>query len=210
MILIVLLTGFVAFVLFISLSYGFGNFLLKKMLDKFIDNEHFKNIDNSIINPADDCIKMDMLTENHLNFQTGTNIPLGPNHYDNYIGKIYINENNSDNNPFEDGNLCLRKPKLLYDGIWNSDMEKKSPYKYQNWNLTNGNVTDGYYCSNKLIEVNKPFPKNYVDNSATPPIQDGKYYTWFNDKVQDVWDTQTYCFPSVFNAGITEDLKTKE
>ena len=71
------------------------------MVDKFIltENEYFENTDNSIINPTDDCVKMDIVTQKHLNFQTGTNIPLSPNHYDNYIGKIYINDNINENEP---------------------------------------------------------------------------------------------------------------
>ena len=75
--------------------------------------------------------------------------------------------------------------------------------------MTDGNVTDGYYCSNKLVEVNKPFPKNYIDKSATPPIVNGQYYTYFNDTQNDIFDAEITCFPSIFNAGITEDLKKK-
>ena len=112
-------------------------------------------------------------------------------------------------NELKDGNYCLKKSKLLYDGIWDPDIKDDSPFQYENWKLTDGDLTDGYYCSNKLIEVNKPMPKNFIDKSATPPPIPTNYYTYFNDTVDDVFDAEIQCFPSVFNAGITEDLKKK-
>lgn len=101
----------------------------------------------------------------------------------------------------------LKKSKLLYDGIWEPTIHKEAPYEYESWKITNGNISDGYYCSDKLMEVNKPFPEKYIDKSATPPIVGGEYYTYFNDTQNDIFDTEIQCFPSVFNAGITEDLK---
>ena len=80
-------------------------------------------------------------------------------------------------------------------------------YETQNWRLTNGNLTDGYYCSDKLVEVNKPMPTNYIDKSAVPPPKPSNVITYFNDSADDIFDTEIACFPSVFNAGITEDLK---
>jgi hypothetical protein len=203
------------FVIFIFLIILTANYFLRYMVDKTINSENFTNkkdithLDNSIVNPVDDCRKIDNLSENQLNFQTGTNIPLSPNTYKNYVGDIYVNDDIPLENPFEKGNVCLKKPKLLYDGIWNSNQVEDSPYKIQEWNLTNGNLTNGYYCSDKLIQVNQPFNKNFVDMSATPPIIPSKYYTYFNDRVDDINDTEIHCFPGVFNAGITEDLKHK-
>lgn len=194
--------------------------MLKSMVDNVLSNkkEQFQNfindiddIDNSIINPIDECKKIDINAQDTLNFQTATNIPLSPNNYTNYIGNIYIDNNiEKDNFSINDVNkYCMKKSKLLYDGIWNPIIDKYDNYEHETWDLTNGNLSDGFYCSDKLLEVNKPFPKNFVDKSATPPIVGGEYFTYFNDTQDDIFDTEIQCFPSVFNAGITEDLKKK-
>jgi hypothetical protein len=208
-----LIFSIVFFLLFIFFCITGGNYLLKSMIDNVLSNqEHFNNNENEIesaINPTDDCSKIDIDIQNNLNFQTATNIPLSPYYYKNYVGDLYIDTNIKEKNELTDGKYCLKKGKLLYDGIWDSTISSDNPYEFEQWNMTNGNVTDGYYCSNKLVEVNKPFPKNYIDKSATPPIINGKYYTYFNDTQDDVFDTEISCFPSIFNAGITEDLKKK-
>ena len=212
MMIVSLVLAFVFFIIFIFLSISGLNFALKRMIDSVLNNhkEDFTNNDNSIVNPIDDCRKIDVLTDNQLNFQTATNIPLSPVDYKNYVGNIYIpNSKNNENNQLTHGKYCMMKPKLLYDGIWESEIKKENPFEKQDWKLTNGDLTDGYYCSDKMIETNKPIPENYKDESSTPPITDGKYYTWFNDTYDDIFDTQISCFPSVFNAGITEDLKKK-
>ena len=100
------------------------------------------------------------------------------------------------------GKYCLKKSKLLYDGIWDPIINKNNDFEQESWNLTNGDLYDGYYCSDKLIQVNKPLPKNYIDKSATPPIKDGDYYTYFNDPIDDKYDIELSCFPEVFNKGI--------
>ena len=183
------------------------------MIDNVLSNsdgEHFSNMEEIIIRPEDECKKIDELSQNTLNFQTGTNIPLSPNYYKNFIGSVYIDDDDKNPyNPFNKGKHCLKKNKLLYDGIWDSDIKNNSPYETQEWKLTNGNLTNGYYCSNKLLEVNKPMPKNFIDKSATPPPIPTNYYVYFNDTVDDVFDKELICFPSVFNDGITEDLRKK-
>lgn len=199
-------------ILFIFLVIAGGNLLLRKMIDNvIIKKENFQNNekDYSIVNPKDECKKLDERTYNNLNFQTATNIPLSPIYYKNYIGNIYMNDDTKPKNELTKGKYCLYKSKLLYDGIWNPDIIKNSPYEYETWTLTDGNLTDGIYCSDKLVEVNKPIPDNFIDCSATPPITNAKYYTFFNDTQDDVFDSEISCFPSVFNAGITEDLKKK-
>ena len=188
--------------------------MLKTMIERVIStNENFENFKNSlrendVINPLDECKKIDKLSQDNINFQTATNIPLSPYNYKNYIGSIYMNETKN-KNELTKGKYCLKKSKLLYDGIWEPTIHKEAPYEYESWKITNGNISDSYYCSDKLMEVNKPFPEKYIDKSATPPIVGGKYYTYFNDTQDDVFDTEIQCFPSVFNAGITEDLKKK-
>jgi hypothetical protein len=193
------------FLLFIFLTIAGGNFVLRMMIDNILSkSENFQNIndDNLIINPIDDCKKIDQESEKNLNFQTATNIPLSPNYYKNYIGSIYMNDNIKPKNELKDGMYCLKKSKLLYDGIWDPKINKESPYEYETWNLTNGNLSDDYYCSDKLIEVNKPFPENYIDKTATPCIEGGKYYTYFNDTQNDKYDIEIQCFPEIFNKGI--------
>lgn len=199
-------------ILFIFFCIAGGNFLLRSMVDNALGKEDFRNInemdknnidDNSIVNPLDDCKKIDLESQESLNFQTTTNIPLSPYYYKNYIGKIYI-ENPVHNNELKEGSQCLKKNKLLYDGIWDPKINKDASYEYETWNLTNGNLYDDYYCSNKLLEVNKPFPKDYIDMSATPPIEDGHYYTYFNDTQNDVCDKEIQCFPEIFNTGLPD------
>ena len=201
-----LIFALIFFILFIFFCIAGINYVLRNMIDNVLSNkENFQNsnskyteyTENSIINPTDECKKIDEMSYNNLNFQTATNIPLSPNNYKNYIGSIYIDENNKNNiNEFKNGSYCLKKSKLLYDGIWDSKINKESPYEHETWNLTNGDLTDGYYCSDKLLEVNKPFPEDYVDKSATPPIVGGAYYTYFNDTQDDPYDKEIICFGS--------------
>jgi hypothetical protein len=200
------------FILFIFLSIAGGNIVLKMMIDNVLSkSEKFQNmnmdnsIDNSIVNPLDDCKKIDLISEQNLNFQTATNIPLSPNYYKNYIGSIYMNDDSKKNNDLKDGMYCLKKSKLLYDGIWNPIINKDSPYEYESWNLTNGDLSDDYYCSNKLLEVNKPFPENYIDKTATPVIKGNNYYMYFNDTKNDIFDTEIECFPEIFDTGYSRD-----
>ena len=207
-----LIFALIFFILFIFFCIAGGNYLLRSMIDNVLSSasdslETFSNEKFLNINPVDQCTKIDEITENTLNFQTATNIPLSPNHYKNYIGVQYIDDNEKEENPFKNGAFCLKKSKLLYDGIWDPEITNESPYEYEKWNLTNGNLSDDYYCSDKLIQINKPIPKNYIDKSAIYQTDGNKYYTYFNDTVDDIYDAEISCFPSVFNAGITEDLK---
>jgi hypothetical protein len=201
------------FIIFIFLTIAVGNYVLKMMIDNTLfKSEKFQNMDvndliinqmdNLIINPVDGCKKIDIESGKNLNFQTATNIPLSPYHYKNYIGSIYMNDDIKCNNDLKNGMFCLKKNKLLYDDIWESNINKEAPYKYESWKLTNGNLSDDYYCSDKLLEINKPFPENYIDKSATPDIEGGNYYTYFNDTQNDIFDTEIQCFPKIFNEGI--------
>lgn len=202
------------FILFIFFCIAGGNYLLKNMIDNILsknNTETFENLNyiDKDINNMDQCKQIDELSQNVLNFQTATNIPLSPVYYNNYIGSIYIDNDKKNINELQKGKYCLKKSKLLYDGIWENEIITKSPYVEGSWTMTDGNVTSDYYCSDKLIQVNRPFPKNFIDKSAvTPPIPT-KYFTYFNDTEDDVFDKEISCFPSVFNAGITEDLKKK-
>lgn len=206
-----LIFAIIFFMLFIFFCIAGGNYMLRSMVENALstgNKENFNNFNGNVntnvnanvndslaINAMDECSKNDMEMQNVLNFQTGTNIPQSPNYYKNYIGSIFIDENiNKDVNNDQQGMYCMKKSKLLYDGIWDPKIKVNAPYETQEWTLTNGNLTDGYYCSDKMIEINKPFPKNYIDDSATPPIVGGEYYTYFNDTVDDVFDTEIHCF----------------
>ncbi len=214
-----LIIAIIFIILFIILCFFGGNYILRGMLEKMVGNkEHFNDFNEEInkIAELDECKKIDLENQNQLNFQTATNIPLSPNNYKNYIGSIYINNDaNKDANFFDNGDIdkgkyCLEKPRLLYDGIWDQQIKIESPYEHETWKITNGNLSAGYYCSDKLLQVNKPIPRNYIDKSAVCNNNDSSvdtYYTYFNDTHDDIFDTETTCFPSVFTAGITEDLK---
>ena len=183
-----LIFAIIFLILFVFFCIAGGNYILRNMVDNILsknNKENFSNI-NDLVNPIDECKKTDMEMQKVLNFQTATNIPLSPNNYKNYIGSIYIDDKIEKKNELEDGMYCMKKGKLLYDGIWDPKITNESPYEYESWNLTDGNLTDGYYCSDKMIEVNKPFPKNFIDDSATPPITGGEYYTYFNAEVNSI------------------------
>lgn len=199
-----LIFAIIFLLLFIFFVIAGGNYLLKSVIDHVLNNtEEFTNmnpvktiIDNSI-NPVDKCRKIDFDNKNTLNFQTATNIPLSPYEYKDHVGVLYTNE--SDNKDLkknlELGNTyCLKKSKLLYDGIWDSKIEKDGAFVIQEWNLTNGDISDDYYCSNKLIEVNKPIPQNFLDMSSTPVLGHTPMYEFINDPVNDPNDTQITYF----------------
>lgn len=189
-----LIFSIIFFILFIFFCIIGGNYMLKMMLDNIL-SENFDNLNDNVVNPIDECKKIDLETQETLNFQTATNIPQSPYNYKNYIGKIHISED--DDNKKEsnkDGIYCLKKSKLLYDGIWESKIDTESPFKIQKWNLTNGNLSDDYYCSDKLIEVNKPFPTNYIDKTAVTSNNSEGYFMYFNDIHNDILDTEIQCF----------------
>lgn len=199
--------------IFLFLCYAGGNYLLHNMINNVLSNqtvqtpliEKFENKlinqfqADGIINPLDKCKKMDEMNQNTLNFQTGTNIPLSPNYYKDYVGNIYCNtEIIKETLDLNKGNYCMKKPKLLYDGIWDPKMESNDDgFEYQNWDLTKGNLYEGYYCSDKLLQVNKDIPPNFKDMSATPPVKGGEYYNYLIDSYQDPLDTQLHCFGQV-------------
>ena len=201
--------------IFLFLCYAGGNYLLHNMINNVLASESTQNKNPIIekfqnksvnqfqadgkINPLDECKKMDEMNQNTLNFQTGTNIPLSPNYYKDYVGNIYCNtEPIKETLELSKGNYCMKKPKLLYDGIWNPKMESNDDgFEYQNWNLTKGNLYEGYYCSDKLLQVNKDIPPNFKDMSATLPVEGGEYYNYLIDSYQDPLDTQLHCFGNI-------------
>jgi hypothetical protein len=208
-----LIIALIFFIIFIILSVVGGNYFLRNVLESLIGEkkETFRNIDDELdkLGKIDECKSTDWKNYNQLNFQTATNIPLSPNKYKNHIGSFYINKNVNeqsnyfDNDGLTDGKYCMSKPRLLYDGIWDANVKIEAPFEEENWKLTNGNLSGGSYCSDKMIEVNKPIPKDFKDKSAVWVNDNGGYYyTYFNDVNDDVFDTEVVCFPQVFDAGM--------
>jgi hypothetical protein len=199
-----LIFAIIFLVIFIFFVIAGGNYLLKSVVDHVLNNssdsnEGFANINHAenIVNPTDSCKKIDFENKDKLNFQTATNIPLSPNYYKDYVGVLYTNEtdmNDLKNNLKLDNTYCLKKSKLLYDGIWDDTIKMDGSYVYNKWSLTDGDVSDDFYCSNKLIEINIPMPTNFVDMSATPTLGKMPLYEFVNDPINDVNDTELICF----------------
>ncbi len=197
-------------IIFLILSFATINYIFKGMIDSFLPKENFQNLilKKKTLNEIDDCKKIDKLGDELLQNQTATNIPLSPNKYENYVGILYDNINNKDNNELKNGNYCLYKNELLYDGIWKSDIKNpKNGLLFQNWNLTNGKVINDYYCSDKLIQINRKMPKNFKDDSSIFENDNVKYKVYYNDCLDDPNDIQLSCFPTVFNKGISSSTR---
>lgn len=200
-------------IIFLLLSFVTINFLFKNMIDSFMPKENFSNYENvsfpkKKINEDDNCKKMDKFGIDLLQSQTGTNIPLSQNDYQNYVGIIYDDIKNKNNNELKKGKFCIYNNELLYDGIWKSDMKNpKNGVLYQDWKLTNGNIMDNYYCSDNLIQTNKKIPKNYQDETSVYNFNNVKYKTYYNDCLDDPEDLQVSCFPPEFNKGISSSSK---
>jgi len=200
-------------VVFIILTIAGGNYGLKLLIDSVIGDskETFDNYSNknNLIDSIDNCKQIDKFNLEKLNTQTGVNLPLSPNNYEDYVGIIYDNMKDDKNDELKQGNYCLYKNELLYDGIWKSDMKNPKPgFLDQDWTLTNGNVMNDYYCSDKLVQLNKKIPNNFMDFSQTPPpLKEINKITYFNDCKDDPLDIQLSCFPPIFNKGMTPTTK---
>ena len=134
----------------ILLTIAGGNYALRNLVDSALGKkETFENpnqIKKKIINSMDDCKQIDKFNTGKLNMQTGTNIPLSPNYYDDYVGIVYDDIKDPKNDELKNGDYCLYKNELLYDGIWKSNMKhSKSGFIEQDWELTKGNVMNDYY-----------------------------------------------------------------
>ena len=198
-------------IFFIIIVVIAGNSLLRSMLDNLIGGkkEHFENkeLDEPNITDLDACRKVDMEFDGKLNCQTTSNIPLTPIKNSFFINNLLNDYSKSSEydltNDLKEGKECMTIPKLLYDGVWDSNnISEGNGNETDNWKLTNGNLSAGKYCSNDLLRTNKPIPDNFKDLSSTPCIKGGTYYTYYNDENDDKYDYEISCFPDVFNAGI--------
>ena len=193
-------------VIIVFIIIGLINLFLRKAVDHFLSEKEQENFENQVLN-LDDCSKRDRDVNTRLQCQTASNIPLTPIHNDFFVDEIYKSgdlDGYKLNNELKTGRECMNVPKLLYDGIWNSDIKSKNGYENDDWQLTGGGLSNDYYCSdsNNFLQRVKPIPENFKDLSSTPCIQGGEYYTYFNDEVDDKYDYEIKCFENVFNAGI--------
>jgi len=198
-----LIISLLILVLVIILTIYGINVALKSTVDTFLTKEKFTNY-NSIekIPNLDACKKLDSPLKNTLNTQTGTNIPMGPIQYNDHVGNLQIYKNKP-TNELKDGCLCAYQNELLYDGIWKSEIKNKdNGFLNQSWKLTNGNILNDYVCSDKFIQLNKPIPEDYIDNSGIVNSNCNKTSIYFNDPKDDPLDLQINCFPSEFNKGM--------
>jgi hypothetical protein len=174
-------------ILFIFIFIAGGNFLLKLMVENAIKKENFKNKRENFKNKKENIEENCEENIETLHFQTATNIPLSPYYYKNYVGELYVNNDNNNNH------------ELLYDGIWYPTIHKESPYEYETWKLNGNNKNRNCLYDDRFIQINKPFPENYIDKTMIQNINynKGKYYTYYNDTQNDVEDKQIDCFENL-------------
>ncbi len=206
--LIYILSFFVLFVLFI---YGMVNYNLKNALDHYVHKERFTNnteilpLNTTSIRPIDDCSQQDKNKEKLVYSPSAGGIPENPWKYNNYVEDIYKKDAT---NPLgkENGKYCIKKPKLLFDGIWSPYIFTKDGYEHTKWSLTNGNLSEGEVCMKSLYDTLKTMPKELPPDCPVKCLTNcdvGVYCNGpvFNDP-QDLTskiDEQYICFPSVFS-----------
>lgn len=207
-----LIITLIVLILFIIITIYSINSFLFSVVDKFVSkNENFENYNQhnpyNKIPSMDSCKKLDNISRNIVNTQTGTNIPLNPIYYNDHVGQLNIYKNTTINE-LKQGKWCANENELLYDGIWKSDMNNlHNGFLNQSWKLTNGNIVNNYVCSDKFIQTNKTLPEDYIDCTTTPDLKEQDTSIYFNDKKDDPLDLQINCFPSDFNKGITPNTR---
>jgi len=160
---------------FFIVCYRFINKTIETMIDNTLSTEHFENNNDKSVRVDCSCKKKDTLSDKILNFQTPASIPGCHDNYTYYINDIYINKQKS-KEPTRKYNCrtkCMNKPKLLYDGIYEPYIFENKGFEKIKWKLTDGNLTDGDYCSDKLLQMNKEMPDNCND---CEPRNDNNYY----------------------------------
>lgn len=213
------LIGISVVVLVILFIYGLVNYNLKSFVGQYIRQENFENQEeeneDKSIRPIDECKKMDEKEESILRTAVSGGIPQAPFKYNDYVGDIYFNNKT---NPIgkENGKYCIKKPKLLFDGIW-------SPYQFYNdgwekteWELTNGNLSEGEVCMKSLYNTLKPMPKWSPPDCPVKCQNDCEIGVYCNgppdndpQDLTDANDSTFICFPSVFTPGIKGEKPLK-
>ncbi len=228
------IVGLVTLFLVLLFIYGFVNSQLKSMLDNFTNQggiqENFSPrslSDNDLIptpleepsvRPIDDCRKYDMKGEDKVHTNVAVGIPDAPYKYNDYVGEIYIEKPNQEIGR-ENGPYCIKKPKLLYDGIWSPYLFSKEGYERVEWSLTNGNLFEGEVCMKSLFNTLKPMPKWSAPDCPVKCLNDGNCNDFsvycngpdMNDR-QDITapnDSSMICFPSIFSPDGNKHPTTK-
>ncbi len=206
--------------------------MLGKMLRRSVGNtEDFKNMEEmkeKSIRPIDGCKELDEKNADLLRTNTATGIPQAPadQQYIDYVGEVYTYK--QPNEALERGKYCIKKPKLLFDGIWSPYIFAKDGFMKVKWELTDGNLFEGDVCMDSLYDTLKPMPKILPPdcpikciNDCDDPIELGKegfcgnkcdlsYYCNgpnFTDPQNisdpiDPQDKEVVCFPSIFNQNL--------
>jgi hypothetical protein len=127
------------------------------------------------------------------NFQVPNDIPLSQTSYAYYINKYYMNPkiNDSVDEDMEIvGNANIKKPALLYDGIWKRDVKSRNDYQRIDWIPTNSiNENNGMLSIDKMLEQArlKPMPddmKYHLCNTNDLPF-------WEYDKICEDGDVKS-------------------
>ncbi len=198
------------FILLIVIFWAGSNYFLKSALDHYSNNkEGFENLtdaSNQSIRPIDECSKRDLKEQNILFSPSSGGIPDAPFKYVNYVGEIY-REIPNETLGKDNGIYCIKKPKLLYDGIWEPYIFAKNGNEKTEWSLTDGNLFEGDICMKSLYNTLKPMPK-YLPADC-PPMYDTTIGVYCNGPVmndpQDITspiDSQVIAFPSIFTPGL--------
>ncbi len=236
--------GLSVIILIILFLYGFLNYNLKGMLEKFSKKEHFQNMnpspvipekinvtyneygtgdDADSVRPIDDCRKYDMKGYDKLHTNVAVGLPDAPYKYNDYIGEIYIQKENQTLGR-DNGKYCVKKPKLLFDGIWSPYLFEKEGWERVEWSLTDGGLFEGETCMKSLFNTLKPMPKWSPPDCPVKCLNDCKedFYVYCNteqlteseknkfkgglDKamndpqdITDPNDANVICFPSMFS-----------
>ena len=217
--------GFSVIILILIFIYGFVNYNLKNMLDKFTNkSEHFTTLSLSpsssstsdSVRPVDECVKQDKEGENKVQTSVAVGIPDAPFKYNDYVGSIYLQKDNNELGK-ENGPYCVKKPKLLYDGVWSPYLYAKNGWETVEWSLTNGNLFEGEVCMKSLYNTLKPMPKWSNPDCPVKCLNECEdFYVYCNgpednDKqdITDPNDSSVICFPSVFSPDGNKNPTTK-
>ena len=210
--------GLSVIILVILFIYGFVNYNLKTVVDRYINSgekEDFSNRMEESVRPIDECVKYDMKGNNKLYTNCSGGIPDAPYKYDFYVGDVYRNIKNESLGK-ENGPYCVKKPKLLFDGIWSPYIFAKDGYEKTEWSLTNGNLFEGEICMKSLFNTLKPMPKWSPPDCQVKCLNDCQIGTYCNGPVdndrQDITDpkdSQVICFPSIFSPDGNKDPLTR-
>lgn len=204
----------ISFILLIILFiYGIFNYNLTNALDHYVNNkEKFTNYlelhpeDNKSIRPLDNCSAQDKKTEKYIYSPSSGGIPENPWKYKFYVQDIYKKDSKVNQIGKMNGKYCVKKPKLLFDGIWSPYVFTKDGFEHTKWSLTDENLSEGEVCMKSLFDTLKPMPKELPADCPVKCLTDCDIGVYCNGPVMNdpqnltsKIDEQVICFPSVFS-----------